>query len=197
MWLPMISLAGFWGIPYLHQIRNFDRIQASLACTLMWLSFAVFAPFIGAVSNRIKLRKGTMVFLAIVGLLACTVIISSTQYGYLTWLVAMIIIGFSATGAPLSFSAANDIMPKSVCGTAIGIVNMAIVLGGFIGELSIGGILQYLSSLAHRHYFTLQDWHMAFKVLPLGFIIGLLVSIYFLKETKAQSMISDIQGEDL
>lgn len=186
LWLPMISLAGFWGVPYLHKIRNFNMVQASMAFSVMWLAFAVFAPLSGAISNHIERRKGMMVFLALIGLGACIVFTDSTLHNYSVWLVALFVSGIACTGVPLCFSAIADITPRSVIGSSIGIVNMAIVLGGIVGEFVIGHVLKRLADIDNREHFILSDWHIAFKIIPVAFLIALIVSIYLIKETRAK-----------
>ena len=81
-------------------------------------------------------------------------------------------------------------MPPEVAGTAVGFNNMTVVMGGAILTPLVGLLLDAVSS-GQMHgdlpIYTLANYQSALMVLPLCGVLGLIVSIFFIKETKCQA----------
>ena len=85
-------------------------------------------------------------------------------------------------------------------GTAIAITNMFVNLGGFIQPI-IGFALiwftpkaYYLLSQHKASDFPTQSYEYALMIVPICFIMALIMSFFWLKETHCQSQHNDTNG---
>ena len=95
------------------------------------------------------------------------------------------LLGISASGQILTFAMTNDIFgKKGVIGTAIGFINMAVVLGGLILQPIGGFILEHHAHITHHSdQYTLADYQLALILVPIVMLVAVVVSSLFLKES--------------
>ncbi len=54
---PVLVFAGLWGVPYLTQVYGLERTQAATITSTMLIAWAIGGPCLGALSDRIGLRR--------------------------------------------------------------------------------------------------------------------------------------------
>ena len=101
--------------------------------------------------------------------------------------VLLLGVGMAAGGQILSFALVKDNNRPTITGTAIGLNNMAVVAGGALFQPFVGFILQLFweggrDSIGVPVY-TVSNYHWGLVVVPLCFLVGLITSSFFIKET--------------
>jgi MFS family permease len=102
--------------------------------------------------------------------------------------------GLAASGQALSFAVVKDNNSNHVTGTAIGFNNLAVVLGGAIFQPLAGVILHkhweghYLHGVPMYH---IGDYVAAMSLIPFCGVLGLIMSIFFIKETHCRRCAQD------
>lgn len=137
---PVLAFAGLWGVPYLKVRYGLSQTEGAAICSLLMICWAVGGPVLGALSDRIGLRRPFYLLGTVVAFICWSAIL------YLPvqlWLfVALIsVCGVAAGGMMISFAMAKESVPIQLAGTVSGVVNMGIMLGPTLMQPLIGTVL--------------------------------------------------------
>ena len=136
----VLTFAGLWGVPYLVTVRGFTATQAAATASAMLVAFAAASIAYGPVSERIGRRKPVM----LVGLAATMALWAVVVFVPLrpAALVAVLIgVGIASATFILTFVFAKESVPAHLGGTASGIANMGVMLGGMVMQPVVGLVL--------------------------------------------------------
>lgn len=188
IWTPMIVFPALWGISYIRDLYAINTTQAANMVELVWLGVAVGSPLFGWWSQRLQRRKLPLMSSAVIGLVAIIIILFVPVPQ--AWMYPlMIVFGLGASGQSLAFAVVKDINVDANIGTAVSVNNLATVLGG-VFVLPIVGLLikwDWNGRIVHGiPIYTLSEYRHSMYVIPVTLIIALFVSLFWLKETKAQ-----------
>ncbi len=189
IWAPVLGFAALWGAPFLRLSYNLDNIAATRAIFYIWLGIAFSSPLIGWLSDRIEKRTIIMSICAIVGAIAITIAIYSTNISSPLLNILMAAIGFASAGQTLSFALIKDNNHPNTSGTANGFNNMCVVAGGLLFPILIGAILDNhwtgIMEQGVRVYST-KNYQLALASLPICYLLAACTSIFGIKETKCK-----------
>ena len=184
-WAPIVTFAALWGVPFLAKRYDISTATAAAACSLIWVGIGVGSPFIGWLSDKMHSRRKPLFACAAIGVVSSFCII----YLPIPWQLSAILLfffGIAAAGQSLSFGVVQDNNPPVRVGTAIGLNNMAVVIGGAIFQPLVGLIM-------HKTWagvmvngipsYSLANFRYALFVIPLCYLVGVIVSRFFLRET--------------
>ncbi len=138
---PAFGFAGLWGVPYIETRYGIDRAAAAAVASLLFAGWALGAPLLGGLSDRIGLRKLPMA----AGLAAATAAMAAMIYipglplagmGVLAFLC-----GFAASSQILGFALAREHNPTWARGATLGFVNAFVTGGGALYQPAVGGLL--------------------------------------------------------
>lgn len=143
MTAPALAFAGLWGVPYLKVRYGLSQAEGAAICSLLMICWAVGGPVMGALSDRIGLRRPFYLLGAVVAFVCWSVML------YLPvplWLfVALIsLCGLAAGGMMISFAMAKESVPIPLAGTVSGVVNMGVMMGPTLMQPLIGTVLDTL-----------------------------------------------------
>ena len=136
----ILTFAGLWGVPFLMTVHGFTPSQAAATTSAMLISWAIASVAFGTVSERFGRRKPMMI-----GGLAATMI--AWAIGVFAPLppagvvAALIASGFACGTFVLTFAFAKESVPPHLGGTATGVANMGVMLGGMIMQPFVGFVL--------------------------------------------------------
>lgn len=138
---PVLAFAGLWGVPFLRARFNIAPAGAAAVCSVLMVSWAVSAPLIGGLSDRIGRRKPLYLTGCLVATLGWAIIIFATglSLGVFTGLV--LLTGFASGGMVSGFAFSKESVPTHLSGTVAGTINMGIMCGPTILQPAIGWIL--------------------------------------------------------
>jgi len=196
LYLPASVFLDLWGIPYLKSVYQLTPDQAVSISGLTFFGWIIAGPIIGAISDRIKLRRLPLIstggFAAI--LLCAVFYLPGINYFWLN--IMFFFIGFCCGAHPLCFALGKENNPLQISGTAVAVTNMLIMAGGAVFQPVVGKLLDLhtTSPLGPNGLpvYTASDYTFALSVIPIGVSIGILLS-FFLKETHCRSVAKESQ----
>lgn len=185
------SFAGLWGGPYLSQVYGYDRSGAGEILSMLAIGLICGGPMQSWFSTRVlRSRKraiilSSLVTLVLTGVLfTCTASLSAPALGFICFLFG----AFSAASVVVGFSAAKELYPITMAGTAIGLINLFPFAGGAVFQPLIGWVLENNGRSAAG--FTVGGYQQAFLLL-VGCSIAALVGALVMKETIAERQVSN------
>jgi sugar phosphate permease len=191
IWIPAEVFATLWGIPFLVAAYKISTSAAAQAVSLAWLGMGIVSVIGGWWSDYIGRRCLPLALSALLGLITIICVI----YIHLPLLLLYILLflfGAGITGQVISFGVIKDINPHHVVGTATGINNMFILLGGgIIFQPLVGVILHALwqgNMLNGTSIYSAASYQLALSIVPISFFVALIVSMFFIKETYCKSV---------
>lgn len=137
----MLAFAGLWAVPWLVQTRGFERGEAALMASLMFLGWGVGSPLIGYVVDKLRadrVRAMTALGVGMTASLAAVLYLPLPTYALA---VLMVVNGAFASGMILCYGHARDHAPGEASGAAYGLVNTAVVGSGGVLQPLIGWLL--------------------------------------------------------
>ncbi len=189
-WGPIIVFAALWGVPYLMERYGISNVTASFATMLMLLGGGLFSPVIGYISNRMKKRKPLLWVGSFTGLICSLFMLFIPAIPF--WGVAFLLflMGVGTSVHTLTFAIVQDNNSPKVTATGMGFNNMAVVIGGAILQPLVGAILDGSWNGAMEQgirVYTTTNYEAALFIIPVIYLIGLIVSLAFIKETYCKS----------
>jgi MFS family permease len=189
-WGPVIVFAALWGVPYLMERYGITNVTASFATMLMLLGGGLFSPFIGYISNRMKRRKPLLWVGSALGCIASFVMLSIPEIPFWGVSLLLFLMGVGTSFHTLTFALVQDNNKPSVAATGMGFNNMAVVIGGAVLQPLVGYILTCAWSgkiLEGVAVYSVSDYESALFIIPVIYLVGLLFSLAFIKESYCKS----------
>jgi len=136
----VLTFAGLWGVPFLVTVHGFTPTKAAAIASAMLVSFAVASIAFGPISERLRRRKPVMIagMLATMLLWAVVVFLPLPPAGLVAALIA---VGVASATFILTFAYAKESVPAHLGGTASGVANMGVMLGGMVMQPVVGLVL--------------------------------------------------------
>ncbi|APC97090.1 MFS transporter [Francisella frigiditurris] len=168
--------------PFL-MLHSFDPKVASYMITLAWLGYGIGCPSLGFISDTIKRRKPIMIFSAILAFFALAVIIFIPINIYILS-IAFICLGIGASGQSIGFAIIAEQCQKYYLAAGLGVNNFLIMLSVSIGSPFISYVL---SNLSDGKKITISEYEIALCIPLLFIVVGIILSIFFIRETFCRS----------
>lgn len=185
----VLTFAGLWGVPFLVSNHGFTTSQAAATASAMLVSFAVASIAYGPISERLGRRKPVMVAGLTVTMLLWAAVIFAPVTGAL--LVTLLIgVGIASGSFILTFAFAKESVPARLGGTASGIANMGVMLGGMVMQPLVGVILDrhWDGTLAGgARVYGAEAYRWGFAAM-LAWGAAALVLLAFTKETRCRPL---------
>ena len=137
----VLTFAGLWGVPYLVTHQGFTTAGAAATASAMLIAWSVASIGFGPLSERIGRRKPMLIagLVATAGLWAAVVFIPGLPRAALVLL--LILVGIASGSFIVVFAFAKESVPARVGGTASGIANMGVMMGGMVMQPFVGVLL--------------------------------------------------------
>lgn len=186
IWAPIASFAGLWGVPFLTCAYHLSTESASFACALIWLGVGLGSPLSGWISEYVQRRCIILTACGMIGIIASFIVLYIPVSMPMLY-VALFLLGLAGGGQSLAFCVVRDNSHPASIGAAIGLNNMATVAGGAIVQPLIGYLL-YINwdgsySMHHLPVYGAADYHLGLFMIPLCYILAVIVSGFFMRET--------------
>lgn len=185
---PMLALGGLWGVPFLTSAYGLDRPASAFYTSLSLFGWALGAPFLGWLSDRIQLRKAPLV--ACTGLNVASLAAIAFVPGLPLPVIATLFFLSGLTGGTMviTFAIAREVSAKSLHGTVSGIVNGMTVAAGAVLQPVVGWLLdlRWDGTLADgARIYQAADYRFAMIALVVWAGIGFLLT-FGLRETRCR-----------
>lgn len=184
-YLPICVFAGIWAPDFL-ATKGFDKADAALGASLLFLGFAIGCPFWGYLSDLIKSRRLLLIlgsFLTAIFLMAS--IWTASSHPILIY-TALFLSGFFSGVEILIFALGNDLVRSAICATAASFINMMTMLGAVLLPPIIGKLLDKTMHSGVSDP-SLENYSLVLTLLPVGLVLAGVLSI-FLKESYPKTL---------
>ena len=185
---PVMIFGGLWGVAFISEAFNFTSNVAAQSVSLIFIGFAVGAPFFGIFSDWLKKRKLVMFYGTIVSLLSITCVIYLPSLSVSTVMLLLFIFGFSISSFLLCFTMLQELHPPIFAATAVGFMNAFDAFFGAFSDPLTGKFLDMGwdgKIVEGARVFSVANYKLAFITLPLYLLIAI-ISLYFVKETRCK-----------
>ncbi len=184
----MLTFAGLWGVPYLIQIHGLAPKQAAAITSAMLVAWALGGPLLGTASERMRRRKPLYVLTCALAVMAWAVLVFAPPLPLMALLPLLLALGFVSGSIIIGFAYAKESVPLRLAGTASGVTNMGVMLGGMVLQPSVGWMLdrhwQGAASGGVRIYH--YDAYQAGFMLMFGWVVVSLILISLTRETNCK-----------
>ena len=180
----LLAFGGLWGVPYLMKARAIDKPDAASFISIIFVGWAIGAPFFGWLSDRIRRRRillqwGTCGAALTTGTTILVPTLSTTLV-----IVVLFLQGFFSASMILGFALAKDNNPPESSGVALGLINTFVVGSGAILQPLVGVLLDYRwtgEMFDGIRVFNLLDFQVSMLILPFVCLISF-ASAYYIRE---------------
>jgi MFS family permease len=185
-WAPALIFPALWGVPYLMSKYGYTNTKAAFANSMVWVGVACFSPLIGYISDKLKRRNLLLTSCTLIGLVVSLLLLLTPSLPYFLICIFLLILGGASSGNLICFAVAKDIHRVSVTSTAMGFNNMAVVLSGAVFQPIVGWILSKLwdgTMMGGAPAYSTSSFTLALMSVPACYLIGLVASLFLIKET--------------
>lgn len=176
LFMPTTIFGSLWAVKFLDDVYKIDN--AAHCGSMIFVGWAVGGPLVGIIKKNIFSQdKYILAFGAIMAFLTSVLIIYFPKLSHEHIYLLMFSFGFFSSVEILVFDLNHILSGPALCGTAVALTNMVIMLGGFAQPV-VGYILDkhHAGNLGGH---TFCDYKVALAIIPLSFIIGFILSIFF------------------
>jgi MFS family permease len=195
-WIPVPTIGAVWGVPFLMKAYDCTSTGAANALIAFWVGSAIGSVVLCSISEFLSSRKIPLYIAFIIEVISSTIIIMSPNFlPYWCVLMALFMLGFSVCMQTLTFCVVKDNADPRAFAASASINNMGAMLGGALMPLLMGFLLDLHSKtkgLNNLNIYSISDYQLAFIILPLAGIAGILITRFFLKETHCRLNIKPI-----
>lgn len=198
VYLPTTVFAELWGIPYLRHAHHMTEAQAAFANSMLFFGFMIGAPTMGAVSDRIRLRKLPMIVGASGAAILMSVILYVNNLSITQLNIVIFCLGLFYSAQTIVFAVGRELSPAKAAGTAIALTNMIVMIGAMVLQPLVGRLLDLSLKFNHSAelangvdvhqvhlLYSAADYRMAMSIIPVGIVLAI-ISTFFIRETHAK-----------
>ena len=172
-------LGILWGYPFLTAGLGYDPATASGVFTMMVVGTLLSGPIVGLLIARHPLRRSDLVLAITWSTFAIWTLVLVWQPAPPLWLVAVFFfaVGVCSPASLIGLDVARSSNPNHAHGSATGIANSGGFVGGFIGMLLVGVVLDLVdearvASGAASQLYSLDGFRIAFLTAYLIAVVG-------------------------
>lgn len=139
----ILAFAGLWGVPFLVMQYGYTTPQAAGIASAMLVAWSLSSVGYGMLSEKIGRRKPLMLGGLVAMLALWAVVIFVPGHSRPVLVALLIAVGICAGPFVLTFAFAKESVPPRLGGTASGIANMGVMIGGMLMQPAIGFVLDW------------------------------------------------------
>lgn len=192
LYLSLSAFGEMWGIPYLEQAHELQRSQAAAVNSMIFLGWAIGAPFWGLVSDMLKRRCLPIIFCSLLSLLVFGILVYVPHLSLMMLYGLMMLFGFFSAAQILIFSICREVSSIKIAGTAIALTNMIVMIGGNVFQPVIGKLLDVYWTgrmVSGARFYSVHSYEVALSVLPICIVIAIIVTLFFMRETHCEVIV--------
>lgn len=192
----LYAFMGLWGMPYLRDVKGFERPLAATYITIMLLGFAGGCLFFGWFSDWLGRRKNILL-ISVAGYLLSWGLLAIPQwgpglYGYLVFGF----MGFMGAGFTITFPVAKEVSDPRFAGMAVSIVNMGTFLGTSLMQPAFGKLLDIFWQGTLKdglRVYASTDYQGGFWLMA-GYAGIALAASFFVRETRCRNISEELSS---
>lgn len=184
-WGPILVFPALWAELFFMAKYNVTLTEAAAAASMAWWGVAIGSPAAGWLSERMGQRRFPLILCAFLGTVSAIAMIYLPVPFWMIFLL-MGLVGLAAGSQTLTFAVVKDNNDPMNVGSAMGFNNMMVVAGGLVLQPLVGFILHAFwdgKMVDNMPVYSLSSYYIALSIVPLVSFIGLILSLYCVKET--------------
>jgi sugar phosphate permease len=181
----VLSFAGLWGVPFLVMHYGFTTAEAAGVGSLMMIAWSVSGLGFSALSEKLGRRKPVMLGGIAAAMLLWSFVVFVPGLERTVLIALLVAVGVSCGAFILTFPLAKESVPARFGGTASGIANMGVMIGGMVMQPLVGLVLDqhWAGVMANgARWYDFDAFRAAFSAMLAWCAISL-VLIAFARET--------------
>ncbi|GIG38712.1 MFS transporter [Cellulomonas phragmiteti] len=175
-----------WGVPFFVTAQGRTPTEAGVLLTAMTLSAMTTGPLVGRWTSRHPLRRSWVVLASAAATLVAWVwlLAPSTPRPFTQLVVFAVVIGAGGPVSLVGIDYARTFSATDRLGTATGFVNTGGFVSTIVGVLAVGVVLELVSPPGAAVY-SLDAYRLAFAVLLLPWVVGVVGVLHSRRRTRA------------
>ena len=137
----ILTFAGLWGVPYLQTQYGFAPREAAMMASAMLVLWSLSSLVYGPLSQRIGRRKPLYIGGFVIAMLCWSIVVFVPGLPRAALAALLAGVAVSAGVFVLTFAFAKESVPAHLGGSASGIANMGVMLGGLLMQPLVGFVL--------------------------------------------------------
>jgi MFS family permease len=178
--LPIILLAGLFGVQYMQQGHGLSTVQSSSVSMMIFIGTIVGSTVFGFISDWLGSRRKPMLWAAILSLVLFLGIMYVPGLSYQEYLWAFFALGLITAAQIISYPVTRECNPGILVGSALGFISVIIMglptflqpITGWLMSLNWQG--QMSGGVA---IYSLADYNRGLWVLVIGFVISIVCAL--------------------
>jgi MFS family permease len=181
-------LGAIWGTEYL-QTRGLSQETAAYCVSMAWIGYAVGCPLMGVLSDLTRRRRPSLIFCSAIGIIVTLLIAYPTISSAWIYAGLFFLLGIAASGQNVGFAAISEQVANETRSAALGVNNAAVISFDTFMPVIIGYLITLSAGEIHGNVSLLkpENFAVAFSIMPILYLLGLLVAIFLIKETYCKS----------
>ncbi len=139
--MPLLAFAGLWGVPYLVHSYGLSRELAGLGTSVMLIGWALGAPFLGWLSERLRRRKALFLLGATVGLASWLIVTLAAPLPIPLLYTLFAVAGIGSGATILGFVLIREGVGDEASGSVSALVNTFLMGMAALFQYLIGALL--------------------------------------------------------
>lgn len=184
LYLSLSAFGEMWGIPFLQKVYPGRHMGASGMNAMVFWGWLVGAPLASWISMWLRSRRKALIAGSIAATVIFSVILLFPTMSHYLMAVLLFLFGLFCSMQVLCFVIARAYVTAELAATAVGVINMLVMVSGMLLQPLISKILDWTWSgqmLGQLRIYTLHDYQMAMLALPVALLISAVMG-FFLKE---------------
>jgi MFS family permease len=182
VYVSMSVMAAVWGTDYL-QAEGLSQAKAAYMISIAWVAYAIACPGLGFLSDYTKRRKPFLIVCSLLGLISTVLMLFGHFKSGWIYEILFIMLGVAATGQNIGFATIIENASADTKATALGFNNALIFLLGTFLPIVISFIITKVGHTTSASHITLAAFIAGLSLLPIMYLISLVASLFFYKET--------------
>lgn len=182
-----LSVFGeLWGKTYLEQAHHLSNVEAAQTISILFIGWAIGAPFAGTLSDLSGRRVLPLVIGAACSLVCISIILYIHNLSYMVLNILMFFYGLFSSTEIVVFAMARESVKIKLTSTVFAVINMIVMLGGVIFQPLVGRLLDIFQGpplITGVHLYTVEVYQLSLSILPLSLLMVMILA-FFLKDSK-------------
>ena len=182
----LLAFGGLWGVPFLMTARGLEKTEAAALVSASFIGWAVAAPLLGWVSDRLGRRRPLVILGAALATVSTVALISWPEMPEIALVVLLTLQGGFSASMILCFAVAKESNAPELSGASLGLINTFAVGGGAVLQPLVGLVLDLRwngAIVEGARVYLLDDYRAGLAILPVCCAISLGAAL-LMKEPK-------------
>ncbi|HLD16487.1 MAG TPA: MFS transporter [Coxiellaceae bacterium] len=187
MYLSLSAFAELWGIPFVNSLHFATHHFPADFNSLVFLGWLIGAPLNGWLSDKIKSRRAILINHSLISTILFSIVLYTPMTEF-TLASCLFLFGLFSSGQVLVFVVARESTSLKSTATAIGFMNLLVMLGGMTVQPLVGLLLDwhwYGVMINNIRVYSMIDYNRALTIIPIALLVTSMMA-FWLKETYGQ-----------